>query len=296
MPCNISTVAGAGTHHAVRAPHKAAAKLQGRSPHGINAKRVKTDGRTHDIHNGICGANLVKMYVFQGLAVHLCLCLGYEPKDAQACLLDRFSQRALRNDGGYVAKISVRKVRLGMPVAVAMPVAVPVRRQMFRRGMFVAMFVVAIVVANVMMVANVMTVMMVVMVLMMMVFAVMVCMPVLMPHVGINGKICVTALFGAQAHMNLHTLNTAAFFRQTMELKLVVDGKLGKLGAQIFGADPKINEGSQVHISADSGKTVVVQYLHKSPARELARTVAHITLCSVCNIVALLDTGNRQYN
>ena len=56
--------------------------------------------------------------------------------------------------------------------------------------------------------------MLVVMVLMVMamVLAVLVCMPVRMPPVGIGGKIRVISHFGAQAHMNLHALNTAAFF------------------------------------------------------------------------------------
>ena len=74
-------------------------------------------------------------------------------------------------------------------------------------------------------------------------------------------------LLTVQVHMNLHPLNAVTFFWLTLERKLIINGELGQFGLQVIGADPKINQGGQIHIAADSGKAIVIQYLHKAPAR-----------------------------
>ena len=208
---------GRNRHHAVRATHKSAAKLQGRRPHGINIKSMKTDGRAHDIYNGIRCANFVKMHVFQSLAMHLGFCLGNTAKNSQARLLDRVCQRALRDNCCDVGQIPVRQVtalrgavvmHVGRRISVRMPVFMTVRVGVF--------------------------------------------MPLLLT---------------VQVHMNLHPLNAVTFFWLTLERKLIINGELGQFGLQVIGADPKINQGGQIHIAADSGKTIVIQYLHKAPAR-----------------------------
>ena len=91
-------------------------------------------------------------------------------------------------------------------------------------------------------------------------------MPVLMVVVM---HVAVPVLLTVQVHMNLHPLNPAAFFWLTLERKLVIYGELCQFCLQVIGADPKINQGSQIHVAADSGKTIVIQYLHNAPARNV---------------------------
>jgi len=85
--------------------------------------------------------------------------------------------------------------------------------------------------------------------------------------VGVFMPMCVPELLAVQTHMNLHPLNPVAFFWLTLERKLVINGELCQFGLEVIGADPKINQGGQIHIAADSGKTIIIQYLHKAPAR-----------------------------
>ena len=79
--------------------------------------------------------------------------------------------------------------------------------------------------------------------------------------------VAVLVLLAVQAHMNLHPQDAIAYFWLTLKLKLVINGELGQFGLEVIGADPKINQGGQIHIAADSGKAIVIQYLHKAPAR-----------------------------
>ena len=216
-------------HHAMRATHKTAAKLQGRRPHGINIKSMKTDGRAHDVHNGIGSANFVKVHVFQSLAMHLGFCLGYAAKNTQARLFDRVCQCALRDDSRDAGQIPVQQVT-ALRGAVAMHMGRCSSMRMF------------------------------------MLVDVSVFMPVLMVVVM---HVAVPVLLTVQVHMNLHPLNPAAFFWLTLERKLVIYGELCQFCLQVIGADPKINRGGQIHIAADSGKTIVIQYLHKAPARNV---------------------------
>ena len=74
-------------------------------------------------------------------------------------------------------------------------------------------------------------------------------------------------LLTVQVHMNLHPLNAVTFFWLTQERELVINVELCQFCLEIIGADPKINQGGQIHVAADSGKTIVIQYLHKAPAR-----------------------------
>lgn len=140
---NLDCRRGRNWHHAVRAAHKTATKLQGRRPHGINIKGMKTDSCAHDVHNGIRSANFVKVHVFQSLAMHFGFCLGNAAEYVQARLFDRVCQCALRDDCCDVGQIPVGQVttlrgvvvmhvgrhtnmRMLMPVRVFMAVAVPV--------------------------------------------------------------------------------------------------------------------------------------------------------------------------
>lgn len=74
-------------------------------------------------------------------------------------------------------------------------------------------------------------------------------------------------LLAVQVHMNLHPLDAIAFFWLALERKFVTNGEFCQFGPQVVGADPKINQGGQIHVAADSGKTIVIQYLHKAPAK-----------------------------
>ena len=87
--------------------------------------------------------------------------------------------------------------------------------------------------------------------------------------VGVFMTVAVPVLLAVQVHVNLHPLNAVTFLWLTLERKLVINGELCQFCLEIIGADPKINQGSQIHVAADSGKTIVIQYLHNAPARNV---------------------------
>ena len=93
-------------------------------------------------------------------------------------------------------------------------------------------------------------------------------MPVLMPvFMTVPVSMFMPVLLAVQVHMNLHPLNAVALFWLALERKFVTNGEFCQFGPQVVGANPKINQGGQIHVAADSGKTIVIQYLHKAPAK-----------------------------
>ena len=62
------------------APDISHSLIQGRNVHFFDSKIHKAGRRPYNIHNGIHGSHFVKMHLFQGLFVNLCLCSGYQQK------------------------------------------------------------------------------------------------------------------------------------------------------------------------------------------------------------------------
>ena len=92
---------------AVRTCDKAAAQFYGRTPDSIDFQEVKTDGRAHNIYNGVSCTDFVEMDFIHILVVNSGFGFSQTTEYGKAGCLDRFFERTRGYDCFDVFKISV---------------------------------------------------------------------------------------------------------------------------------------------------------------------------------------------
>ena len=73
------------------------------------------------------------------------------------------------------------------------------------------------------------------------------------------------ARFSILTDMHLRALDAAAGACGNLQLKFRTQAKFVQLGLQVARVDSQINHGRHVHVAADAGKAVIIEYVHDIP-------------------------------
>jgi hypothetical protein len=68
-----------------------------------------------------------------------------------------------------------------------------------------------------------------------------------------------------QAHVDARSVDAVAGFPGHNQLELVPKAELVQLAPEIVGVHAEIDHGREVHVAAESGETVIIQYFHGYP-------------------------------
>ena len=84
----------------------------------------------------------------------------------------------------------------------------------------------------------------------------------------------IVVLFPVLADMHLSALDAAAGAGGDLQLKFRTQVKFVQLGLQVVRVDSQINHGRHVHVAADAGKAVIIEYVHDIPQKGQQRSLA----------------------